>query len=113
METLDLVHRRLRLAFLALVLVIGLLGYRAYGYEREQTQQQEIEFDQHWLRYLLAEHGCPLNQAVAPAVVAPVLASDCTGQGMILASEKARARELAKSVFGLAEPVSPRTGARH
>lgn len=65
-----------------------------------QQQKLELEFDQHWEMYLLAEHGCP---DVTQVVAREVKPADCTKQPSILADEFAKARRLAMKVFLLRE----------
>lgn len=93
--------RLVKVLVLLVVMIILLLGLRIAS--AQDSSEPEIQFDQHWTRYLLAEHGCPFVP-LKGAVLQPIQISDCTNPPRILADEKARARELAKKVFGLVEP---------
>jgi len=86
-----------------LFLLVGMLAFADSTAEMRARIRAEIEFDHWWERYLLSEHGCPVEEGRTPVVV-PLLPSDCRPEraepdaGAFL-----KARALAKKVFDLHE----------
>lgn len=71
--------------------------------QAETMLAQEQEFDNHWQKYRWAQGGCPMPKDKKVSVVITD-ASYCNMVPEIKIDEKRKARELAKRVFGLAEP---------
>jgi hypothetical protein len=104
-RTFARINYAVRILAILTALLVGLLLARVHGQEiqdAQSLQSAEVEFDHHWGNYLMAEFGCPV--ATGTLVVKSLERSECREQPRLLADEKARARELAKTVFGLVEP---------
>lgn len=109
MHSLKAVNRWLAVTTLFVGLLIALLAGRLVAQPvpvLSDADAREIEMDRHWLNYLLSKHGCQLDGKFSGNVlVAPVTTADCTkGASLVRTDEFAKARELAKRVYGLEEP---------
>lgn len=71
--------------------------------QAEQLLADEQAFDTHWQTYRWAEHGCPMPKDKTASMVITD-AAYCNKVPEVKTDEKRKARELAKKVFGLAEP---------
>ncbi len=71
--------------------------------QAETMLAQEQEFDTHWQSYRWAARGCPLPKDKKDSIVITDPAY-CNMVPELKTDEKRKARELAKRVFGLAEP---------
>lgn len=71
----------------------------------QEQLKLEVAFDKHWVSYLLAEAGCPVPP---PNVVLVLTRENCNKPTQLRLDERKAARELAKKVFGLDEPIRSR-----
>ena len=69
-----------------------------------------IKFDQHWSKFLLESLGCWHEPAPGDALAKPLTKEDCDPDDATLDyNEFLKARNLAKKVFILDEPISKNT----
>lgn len=99
------------MAFLFILMSLLLVQARSQSISDMANKQKaeamiavEEEFETHWQQYRWAARGCPMPKGKDIIVRVQSTAEYCNAVPELKTDEKRKARELAKRVFGLAEP---------